>query len=44
MHGERQIDVDERVGACEALPCERRAAVAVDDPFVLSQEVGVRRE
>jgi hypothetical protein len=42
MREERQIDVYKRIGGGEPLPSERRTAEAIDDPFVLAQETGVR--
>jgi hypothetical protein len=42
MNEERQVDVDQRVRNREALPAELDRAVAVDDPRVAPQELGVR--
>ena len=42
VRGERQIDVDQRVGFREPLPGRSNTAKAVDDPLVLAQQVRMR--
>jgi hypothetical protein len=41
MRDERQINIDEGVSPRESLPGRRNTAVAVDDPFVLTQQLCV---
>jgi hypothetical protein len=42
MDPKRQIDVDQRVGGREPLPGGSHGAEAIDDPFVATQDIGVR--
>src|SRR5579863_1069940 len=42
MRDERQIDIDQRVGLREPFPGGGDGAKAVDDPFVLPQQIRMR--
>jgi hypothetical protein len=42
MNQKGQIDVDQRIGCRKPLPRESRTAKAIDDPFILAQQIGVR--
>jgi hypothetical protein len=39
-----QIDIDQRIGGCEAFPRRGGGAVAIDDPRVAAQQRGMRRK
>ena len=37
-----QVDIDQRIGSREPLPRESLTAKAIDDPLLLTQQIGVR--